>query len=78
MSTLTIRNVEEEVMKNLKQQAKRDNRSVEAEVRELLKRNVGRKSPEELLALADKIAAMTPKRVKQTDSGELQLEDRDR
>jgi plasmid stability protein len=78
MSTLTIRNVEEDVMKNLKQQAKRNNRSVEAEVRELLKRNVGRKSPEELLALADKIKAMTPKGIKQTDSAELLREDRDR
>ena len=78
MATLTIRNLDDEVVERLKKKAKDSNRSLEGEVRELLKQAVNRHSPEELLALADRIAAMTPKGVKQTDSAELLREDRDR
>ncbi len=78
MANLTIRNVDDEVVKQLKEKAKDNNRSLEAELRELLKHAAHRRSPEELLAIADRIAAMTPEGVKQTDSAELLREDRDR
>ncbi len=78
MANLTIRNLDDHVVERLKKRAKDNGRSLEAELRELLKQAANRKSPEELLALADRIAAMTPEGVKQTDSAELLREDRDR
>ncbi len=78
MANLTIRNVDDHVVERLKKRAKDNGRSLEAELRELLKQAANRKSPEELLAIADRIAAMTPEGVKQTDSAELLREDRDR
>ena len=78
MANLTIRNLDDKVVERLKKRAKDNGRSLEAELRELLKQAANRKSPEELLALADRIAAMTPAGVKQTDSAELLREDRDR
>ncbi len=77
MATVTIRNLGDEVVERLKYKAKQNGRSLEAEVRELLKQAANRKTPEELLAIADRIAAMTPD-VPQTDSAELIREDRDR
>ena len=78
MANLTIRNLDDRVVERLKHKAKQNGRSLEAEVRELLKQAADRKTREELLAAADRIAAMTPKGVKQTDSAELIREDRDR
>lgn len=78
MATVTVRNLDEETVKKLKKQAATNNRSLEAELREILRQVAGRPSRAELLALADRIAAMTPKGVKQTDSAELLREDRDR
>ena len=78
MATLTIRNLDDEVVERLKAKAKDNGRSLEGELRELLKQAADRKTREELLAAADRIAAMTPKDVKQTDSAELIREDRDR
>ncbi len=78
MANLTIRNLDDKVVERLKKRAKDNGRSLEAELRELLKQAANRKSPKELLALADRIAAMTPEGVKQTDSAELLREDRDR
>ena len=78
MGTLTIRNLDDAIIEQLKIKAKDHDRSLEAEVREILKQVVARPSKVELLALADRIAAMTPKGVKQTDSAELLREDRDR
>ncbi len=77
MANLTIRNLDNQVVERLKKRAKDNGRSLEAELRELLKQAANRKSPEELLAIADRIAAMTPD-VPQTDSAELLREDRDR
>ncbi len=77
MANLTIRNLDDKVVERLKKKAKDNGRSLEAELRELLKQAANRKSPEELLAIADRIAAMTPN-VPQTDSAELLREDRDR
>ena len=78
MANLTIRNLDDKVVERLKKRAKDNGRSLEAELRVLLKQAANRKSPEELLAIADRIAAMTPEGVKQTDSAELLREDRDR
>jgi len=69
MGVLTIRNLEDEIILGLKDQARTNRRSLEAEVRAILDREVRqpRPTPETLLALADRIAAMTPP-VPQTDS----------
>ncbi len=77
MATVTIRNLDGEIVERLKYKAKQNGRSLEAEVRELLKQAADRKTTEDLLAIADHIAAMTPD-VPQTDSAELIREDRDR
>jgi plasmid stability protein len=78
MANLTIRNVEDAVVQRLKSKAIQSGRSLEAELREVLRQAANRKSREEMLAAADRIAAMTPMNVKQTDSAELLREDRDR
>ena len=78
MANLTIRNVEDEIVDALKAKAKAHNRSLEAEIRQILADQVRRPWRDaELRALAEKIAAMTPN-VPQTDSVELLREDRDR
>ncbi len=77
MASVTIRNLDDEVVARLKERAKANNRSLEAELREILARSVGAMTSEELIALAKRIAAMTPD-VPQTDSTELLREDRDR
>ena len=78
MATLTIRNLDDEVVAALKARAKANNRSLEAEVRQLLLRSTKPLAPEEMVLLAESIAAMTPKDIPQTDSVELLREDRDR
>ncbi|MBE0529181.1 MAG: hypothetical protein IH626_00010 [Rhodospirillales bacterium] len=78
MANLTIRNVEDAVVERLKSKAIQSGRSLEAELREVLRQAANRKSREEMLAAADRIAAMTPKGIKQTDSAVLLREDRDR
>ena len=75
MATLTIRKVDDDVVAALKLRAKRNQRSLEAEVRELLFDAVARRSATSLRDLADQIAALTPK-VPQTDSTDLIREDR--
>jgi len=78
MATVTIRNIDDTVMKKLKTQAKANNRSLEAELRELLSAEVRkREQMRQFRAKAARIAAMTPK-VPQTDSALLIREDRDR
>lgn len=76
MATLTIRNLDDEVVAKLKARAQSRNRSLEAEVRMLLSEAVSRPSREEFGELAARIRAMTP-RVEQTDSTLLIREDRD-
>ena len=78
MAKLTIRNLDDEVVKRLKKKAKDNGRSLEAELRVLLSETANRLTGKEARALADRIAAMTPEGVKQTDSAELLREDRDR
>ncbi len=82
MANLTIRNLDDEVVKRLKKKAKDNGRSLEAELRLLLSEEAQRPSRHpsrgaELRARAERIAAMTPD-VPQTDSVELLREDRDR
>jgi plasmid stability protein len=62
MATLTIRSLEDDLLENLKKQAKRNGRSVEAEVRQILKQNVRPKlTPAEFQELARQIRAMSPR-----------------
>jgi plasmid stability protein len=77
MATLTIRNLDDDVVAALKRQAKENDRSLEAEVRHLLTRRIHGPTRGELLAEADRIAAMTP-RPMATDSVDLIREGRDR
>ena len=78
MGNLTIRNLDDDVIKALKMQAKTNQRSLEAEVRYVLTQRANRRS-----RLADfrertrQIAGMTSGAV-QTDSVELLREDRNR
>ncbi len=76
MANLTIRNLDDKVVERLKTRAKANNRSLEAEVRDLLERNVGPMNREEFINMARRIRAMTPD-VPQTDSTALIREDRD-
>ncbi len=78
MASVTIRNLDDAIVKELKQQAKAHNRSLEAELREILSAAAQmRKRRRDFRARADRIAAMTPD-VAQTDSTLLIREDRDR
>ncbi len=75
MATLTVRHIESEVLHELKALAKAHDRSLEAEVRVILRREArgenGRQpTVEELLTLVDRIAALTPS-VPQTDSADI-------
>ena len=78
MGTVTIRNLDDKVIKRLKARAKTHRRSLEAELRDLLSHASHQVSIIDALAEAKRIAAMTPKNVKQTDSVILLREDRDR
>lgn len=78
MATVTIRDLDEKIIAKLKARAKSNNRSLEAELRELLSGIVKEQERRQrFLAKADRIAAMTPD-VPQTDSAKLLREDRRR
>ena len=76
MPTLTVRNVDEIVIRQLKSRAKNAGRSLEAEVRLILEETSRRPSTDQLTAMADRIAAMTPT-TPQTDSATILREIRD-
>lgn len=76
MPTLTIRNLTADVMQALKLRAKSNNRSLEAEARNLLERHARQPSRQELIEISDRILAMTPKDRRQTDSALLIRENR--
>ncbi len=78
MANLTIRNLDDAVVERLKKRARDNERSLEAEVRTILKNVAGRLTGKEARALAERITAMTPEGVEQTDSVELLREDRER
>jgi plasmid stability protein len=79
MGQILIRNLDDELIADYREAAERNNRSLEAEVREALRvlRPKSRKRTDELIALAHRISAMTPKGVSQTPSEVLVREDRD-
>jgi antitoxin FitA len=77
MATLTIRNLEEDVVEALKVRARLHNRSLEAELRVMLRAAAVPMTREQFRARALEIAAMTPEGP-QTDSVELLRTDRGR
>jgi plasmid stability protein len=79
MGQIVIRNLDDDLLADYREAAKRHNRSLEAELRTVLQqmRPKPRLSREELLAKLAKIRAMTPKGVKQTPAEQLVREDRD-
>lgn len=78
MASITIRNLDPQLVERLKMQAKANHRSLQAELHDVLKKSVSiATSKREFLAKADRIAKMTLK-VPQTDSTELLREDRTR
>ena len=77
MANVTIRNLGDEVVARLKARAKANNRSLEAELRDILIRSTESMTRLELRILAERIAAKTRDRP-QTDSVVLLREDRDR
>lgn len=77
MATLTIRNLDEKTVERLKQHARQNGRSLQAEVRHVLNNAAQMPTSKEFWARADMIAAMTPRDIEQTDSTTLLREDRD-
>jgi len=76
VAQLTIRNLDDEVVEKLKARAKENHRSLEAELRVILREVAGRPTGRQFREMAERIAAMTPD-VPQTDSTELIRKDRD-
>jgi plasmid stability protein len=76
MGTVTIRDLDDEVIARAKERAQRHNRSLETELRLVLTREFKPLSPEEFFQLADEIRDRTRGRP-QTDSGILQREGRE-
>ena len=77
MANITIRNLDDDVVEELKGRAKAHHRSFEAELRQILSDAARSPSMDELRALARGIAELTPTGA-QTDSAELVREDRGR
>jgi antitoxin FitA len=75
MAQVIVRNLDEQVVSSLKFKAELHGRSLEQELRDILKR-AAELTTEEKLALVDRIRAMTPQRL-ETDSADLIREDRD-
>ena len=78
MGTVTIRNLDDKIIERLKIRAKNHRRSLEAELPRPAQPCRAAAPDHRCLAEADRIAAMTPKGVKQTDSVILLREDRSR
>ncbi len=79
MGQIVIRNLDDELVADYREAAKRNRRSMEAELREVL-RIMRPKSPKriaELLELSRKVRAMTPAGVAQTPSEDIVREIRD-
>ncbi len=76
MAQVIVRNLEDDVVERLKLKAELHGRSLEQELREIL-RAAAPLTVEQKLALMRRAQAMTPKGVKQTPSEILIREDRD-
>lgn len=79
MGQALIRNLDDELLADYREAAQRNERSLEAELREALAlvRPMSTKRKGELLIRLAEIRAMTPKGVKQTPSEQLVRDDRD-
>ncbi len=77
MAQLLVRNIDDAVVQSLKRKARLHGRSLEEELRLILS-EAAKLSPEERVAVANHIRAMTPSAARQTDSTDLIREDRDR
>ncbi len=77
MATLTVRNLKDTAAKRLKDRAKKNKRSMEAEARAILEDAVKPGSSVDFWELAERIAAMTPPGRRQTDSTKIIRKDRD-
>ncbi len=77
MANVTIRNVDDEIITKLKDQAKANKRSLEGELRVILARAAHGSGGVDLRTLAERIASLTSD-TPQTDSVELLREDRHR
>jgi len=82
VETLTISDLDESTLDALRQKAEQDGKSVEEEAADLIRKGLNEPQPawdrEAVIAELQRVAAMTPKDVKQTDSAILLREDRDR
>jgi plasmid stability protein len=78
MSRILVRDLAPEVVEQLKEQAKANGRSLQAEVKKILEREVQppRLSREEFLEIMDRIRSQAPPQ--HSDSVDLIREDRDR
>lgn len=77
MGTLTIRNLDDSVIERLKERAQDNDRSLEAELRALLTEVSERPSRKKFIEFAERVSAMTPTDVAQTDSTDIIREMRD-
>lgn len=78
MAKLTVRNVDDDVVERLKRLAEIHDRSLEGEIRAILKDAARPPTPKELQVIAGRIRAMIPADRPQTDSTDLIRADRDR
>lgn len=76
MGQVIVRNLDDETITALKTKAALHGNSLEQELREILAK-AAQPGPQDRLALADRIRAMTPRKP-QSDSTALVREDRDR
>jgi plasmid stability protein len=80
MGQVLIRNLDDALLADYREAAQRNQRSLEAELREALRLvrpiNAGRRT--ELLEALTRIRSMTPKGIPQTPAWQLVREDRDR
>lgn len=79
MATLTVRRLDDNLYKRLGERARRNNRSLEAEVRDILEREAGKSAfdIETWLAEARKLRQQTPARPDGKTSLDLLREERD-
>jgi plasmid stability protein len=78
MTKLTVRNLEDDVVASLKARAESQGRSLEGEVRHILREAARAPTPRQLRTVAERITAMTPAGQPQTDSTEMIRAERDR
>lgn len=79
MTDILIRNLSPHTLKAIEAMAAMNHLSLEDQARDLIEKSMPRRIPkDQLIANANRIRAMTPKGVVQTDSTLLIREDRDR